>query len=96
MNVMNMGRRLVKFIPHSTSERSHQGERNRICTEYGKTFSYSSTFIQYWRVHIKEKPSNVTTVRKLLMLSNACKPIPMKKTYEYIECGKCFTATFIP
>lgn len=34
MNVMNMGRYLVRFRPHSTSEGSHQGEI--VSTECGK------------------------------------------------------------
>lgn len=88
MNVMNVGRHLVKFRPHSISESSHQ--RKIVSTECDKIFSQLNLFIIGESIP-ERNPLNVMNVGKLLVLNlyDACKHIS-EKTYKYIECGKCF------
>lgn len=65
MNVMNVGRHLAKFRPHSISESSHQGKI--VSTECDKIFSQLNLFI-IGESTPERNFLNVMNVGKLLVL----------------------------
>lgn len=81
MNVMNMGRHLVMFRPHSTSESSHQGEITYVLNMVKSSVIVQPLFSN-GESTLERNPLNVTNVGKILvkLLIDACKPIPMRPT----------------
>lgn len=98
MNVMNVGRHLVKFRPHSTSESSHQGE-----ITYVLNMVKSSVIVQplfsIGESTLERNPLNVTNVGKLLvkLLIDACKPIPMRRPTNMLNVvnASCCVRTLV-
>lgn len=91
MNVMNVGRPLVKFRPHSTSESSHQGEIIYVLKVVKP--SVSQLLFSIRESTAERNPLNVMNVGKLFVsvkLHQHLQTHTNEKIYEYIECGKCF------
>lgn len=100
MNVMNMGRHLVKFRPHSTSKSSQQGEIMHVLNVVRLSVIAQPLF------NIREfTPArnllNVTNVGKLLvgvkLLISTCKPIPMRKPANISNAvnASCYFRTLV-
>lgn len=84
-----MGRHLVKFRPHSTSESSPQGEMYVL--NMVKPSIIAQPLFSIGEFTPERNPLNVTNVVKLLVkLSRCLQTHTNEQTYEHIECGKCF------